>query len=95
VTPVAQLTTAELLVANRGTAPLTIADQVGLPLGPGFFLVAVPGPTDPGACGTVLVRFVGMHRGSFTGTYSISSNDAGARQAAEHNHLVNLTAVVP
>lgn len=93
-TPVGQMTTAPLVVANRGTAPLTIADQLRLPLGPGFFLAAVPGPIDPGTCGTLLIRFVGMSSGPFTGIYSIGNDDARATQAPGHNELVTMNALV-
>jgi len=76
-------------VANLGTGPLTIGDAVGLRPGPGFELVAVPGPVSPNGCGELQVRFTASSTpGTSTAVYTARSDDP----TAGHNRRVTLTA---
>ncbi|HEX2085472.1 MAG TPA: hypothetical protein VHF89_07300, partial [Solirubrobacteraceae bacterium] len=82
-------------VRNRGTGTLRIGDPVGLALGGGFELAAVPGPLAPNRCGELVVGFrAPAAAGTASGVYVASSNDTTAREVAGHNRRVALSAVV-
>jgi hypothetical protein len=83
-----------VVIANRGTTPLVIADPPGRPIGPGLQVVAVPGPIGPAACGQLTILCIGVIPGPFAIPYAIASADPRATQAPGHNHLITIRGAI-
>ena len=83
-------------VANHGTAPLTLADPDGAPLGAGFTLLAVtPRPIGANRTGTARIGFTAPAEPvDLAIEHIFASNDPGAGTVTGHRNQLTVTGVV-